>query len=108
MSRLFFISTDGPMAVQMSFVCHTEQVVMIAESFLKKSVSSGAPLSIVVLLLEVINGRDESQLTTIINTNCIMITDPLLFTIKAVLFSFFTLPSSRKKIDIYQLKCVKL
>ena len=43
-SRLFFISTDGPMAVQMSFVCHTKQVVMIAESFLKKSVSSGAPM----------------------------------------------------------------
>ena len=45
-SRLFFISTDGPMAVQMSFICDTEQVVMIAESFLNKSVFPGAPLVI--------------------------------------------------------------
>ena len=44
MSRLLFISTDGPMAVQMSFVGHTKQVVIIAESFLKKSVYSGAPI----------------------------------------------------------------
>ena len=51
-SRLFFISTDGPMAVQMSFVCHTKQVVMIAESFLKKSVSSGAPINIAIKILD--------------------------------------------------------
>ena len=43
-SRLFFISTNGPMAVQMSFVGHTNQVVIIAESFMKKSVFPGAPL----------------------------------------------------------------